>query len=111
MKTNRESDALNARLEEQVNPEILANLANLEWLIDPDLFAWFREKIVKIVWENPWSEDVVVSKIWEIWIKAENLYIWYQRQFRSIGILTSEGWIDNFLSWNAANDWDYRLQA
>ncbi len=99
MSKNNESKTLNESLEQNINPEIQSNLENLKWLwIDPELFAQFEEKIKKIIWDNPWSEDVVSSELQKTWLSVEALFSWYNREFRSI--------LDH-----AANDEDYPLAA
>lgn len=99
MAKNNESKTLNESLEQSINPEIQSNLENLKWLwIDPELFAQFEQKIKKIIWDNPWSEDVVSSELQKTWLSIEALFFWYNREFRSI--------LDH-----AANDDEYPLAA
>lgn len=85
MAKNTESKALNESFDKNTNPDIQANLDNLKWLwIDLELFAKFEQRIKKIIWENPWSEEVVSSKLQETWLSVENLFSSYNREFRSI---------------------------
>lgn len=67
------------------NPNITTNLENLRWLwIDPSLLLYFEDRIKKIIWENPGSEDIVVRELEKTWISVENLFASYNREFRSI---------------------------
>lgn len=85
METNRESKALNKKLEAQINPEISDRLKELQALwIDSELFAQFEQRIKKIIWENPWSEEVVVWELQKTWLTVETLVINSNRKFRSI---------------------------
>lgn len=94
-----ESKTLNESFDANVDSEIASNLENLKWLwIDPELFAQFEQRVKQIVWENPWSEDVVVAELWKTWLSVENLFANYNREFRSI--LNT-----------AANDDDFSLAA
>lgn len=78
------SETLDESLDGYQNPEIEKNLENLKWLIDPELFDKFKKRIELIIWENPWSEGLVVSELWKTQISAENLLADYNRKFRSI---------------------------
>lgn len=85
MGKNRKSEALNEKLEAQINPEISDRLKELKALwIDPELFAQFEQRIKKIIWENPWSEEVVVWELERTWLTVETLVINSNRKFRSI---------------------------
>ena len=59
-----ESKTLNESFENNISPDIQANLENLKGLgIDPTLFAQFESRIKEIIGENPESEDVVIGEI------------------------------------------------
>jgi len=80
-----ESKILNESLDAYTNPDIKKNLEDLRRLwIDPELFAKFEERIKRIIWENPWSEDLVIWELWKTQISIENLLANYNREFRSI---------------------------
>lgn len=80
-----ESKTLNESLDAYTNPDIKKNLEDLRQLwIDPELFAEFEERIKRIIWENPWSEDIVIWELWKTQISIENLLANYKREFRSI---------------------------
>ena len=79
-----ESKTLNESFENNISPDIQANLENLKGLgIDPTLFAQFESRIKEIIGENPESEDVVIGEIQRTALWVENLFAGYHRQFRS----------------------------
>ena len=83
--SKKESKKLNETLKNnELSPEIRDNLASLEQFIEPELFAKFQEKIIKILDENPETEKIVWQEISLAWIKAESLQNNYYREFRSI---------------------------
>lgn len=83
--SKRESKKLEEKLtNNELSPEIRDNLASLEQFIEPELFAKFQEKILKILDNNPESEAIVWQEISLASIKAENLKNDYYREFRSI---------------------------
>ncbi|MBW7954589.1 hypothetical protein H3C61_02130 [Candidatus Gracilibacteria bacterium] len=83
--SKRESKKLEEKLTNyELSPEVRDNLASLEQFIEPELFAKFQEKILKILNESPESEKIVGQEISLASIKAENLQDNYYREFRSI---------------------------
>lgn len=83
--SKRESKKLEEKLTNyELSPEVRDNLASLEQFIEPELFAKFQEKILKILNESPESEKIVWQEISLASIKAENLQDNYYREFRSI---------------------------
>lgn len=70
---------------QQLSPNIKSDLENLKWLwIDQNLFLQFEDRIKKIIWENPGSEDIITSELEKTWLSVENLFASYNREFRSI---------------------------
>lgn len=99
MAKNKESKTLHESLEGKIDPQVHENLKNLQSLgIDPELFAQFEQRIINIIWENPWSEEVVVSELQKTGLSVEALFSRYDRKFRSI--------LDQ-----AANDEEYWMAA
>ena len=79
-----ESKRLNEELEQYTNPEIQKSLDDLKWLIDPELFTSFEERVKKILNQNPWCENIVAWELWKTTIQAETLVSSYRREFRWI---------------------------
>lgn len=99
MPKNKESKTLHESLEGKIDSQVHENLENLKSFgIDPELFAQFEQRIKNIIWENPWSEDIVVSELQKTGLSVEALFSRYDRKFRSI--------LDH-----AANDEEYWLTA
>lgn len=112
MNKNKESEALNAHLEENINPEIRSNLENIKWFIDPDLFESFEKRILSIVWEEPWSDWVINAELWKTTLWLEEIIKNHSntRLTNLIWVIADWNNLDNFFS-DAGNDENFRLTA
>lgn len=98
-----ESKTLNESLDGHIDPNLKANLENLKGLgVDPTLFAQFEARVNEIIWENPGSEGVVAAELQKTTLNMEQLFAWYNRQFRSIVTTVSANddifWADDELA-------------
>ncbi len=78
--SKNESKTLNESFN-QINPDILSRLQDLEWLwIDRDLFVQFEKRIKEIIWENPGSEAIIEWELAKTWLWFENLFASYNEK-------------------------------
>ncbi|MDD5769942.1 MAG: hypothetical protein PHE25_03160 [Candidatus Gracilibacteria bacterium] len=108
----KESPTLNAKVDANINPEILSNLRDLEGLgIDKDLFAGFEKRVLQIVSQNPGSEHLVVAELGKTQLSIENLGNngGKNREKKDLMAYTQER--IRGVIWQAANDEQFGLAA